>query len=111
MMKKTLALLCAIMLIVSSFAACSGKDGSDADFVVPIESEPRSLDPQIAADAVSDIVITNCFEGLVRINEHGEVAPCNRTRLCVWLAQGGDAADGFPLRILIVHDKKCEASE
>lgn len=75
LIKKTLAILCAVLLIVSSFAACSGKDGSDADFIVPIESEPRSLDPQIAADAVSDIVITNCFEGLVRINEHGEVAP------------------------------------
>ncbi len=75
MFKKTLAILCAIVIIVSSFAACSGKDGSDANLVYPIENEPRSLDPQITSDTAGNIIITNCFEGLVRIDENGEIVP------------------------------------
>ncbi len=73
--KKTLALFCAVLIILSSFAACSGKDGSNADLVYPIENEPRSLDPQITADTAGNIIITNCFEGLVRIDENGEIVP------------------------------------
>lgn len=75
MFKKGLAIICAILIILSSFAACSGKDGSNANFVYPIENEPRSLDPQITADTAGGIIITNCFEGLVRIGENGEVVP------------------------------------
>ncbi|HZK39785.1 MAG TPA: ABC transporter substrate-binding protein, partial [Clostridia bacterium] len=75
MFKKTLAIICAILIILSCFAACSGKDGSNAHLVYPIENEPRSLDPQITADAAGCIIITNCFEGLVRINENGEIVP------------------------------------
>lgn len=75
MLKKPLAILCAILVILSSFAACSVKDGRNAAFVFPIESEPRSLDPQITADTQGGIIITNCFEGLVRIGENSEILP------------------------------------
>lgn len=34
-----------------------------------------SLDPQIAADDSSRLIAYNCFEGLVRVDENGEIVP------------------------------------
>lgn len=45
------------------------------DLVFPIDSEPASLDPQIARDNPSNTVISNCLEGLVRFGANGEIVP------------------------------------
>lgn len=74
MTKRAVAILFTLVLIISLFSACNKKDGSNANLTFPITVEPRSLDPQIA-DTSADILIANCFEGLVRMGEDGEILP------------------------------------
>lgn len=74
MTKRAVAILLTLVLTASLFSACAKKDGSNANLSFPIVLEPRSLDPQIA-DTSADILIANCFEGLVRMGEDGEILP------------------------------------
>ncbi len=73
MTKKIFALLMVFTIIACLFTSCS--DGTDEDLYYPIYADPVSFDPQIAADNASKIVVFNCFEGLVRIDENGKIAP------------------------------------
>lgn len=54
---------------------CSQKTGTDKDLAYPIDGEPVCLDPQIAADDTARLVTSNCFEGLVRLDEKGSIVP------------------------------------
>ncbi len=67
-------MLC-LLLIITCFSACGEKKGSEAALVYPIDSDPEYLDPQIISHSGAKNVIANCFEGLVALNENGEIAP------------------------------------
>ncbi len=61
------------LVLVLSLTACSDKTVLPEDQIIyyHITAEPETLDPQIADDAASKLVILNLFEGLVRINKNG----------------------------------------
>ena len=91
-MKKIISLLLVIAVLVS-LCSCSKikslfSSGEEQSFSYPVAAMPESLDPQIASGEAELIIIENCMEGLVRLNEKGEVIPA--------VAQSWDvSADGL----------------
>lgn len=75
MLRKSLCLVLSAILILTCFTACGEVKGSDAGLVFPIDRDPEYLDPQIISFAGSKNIIANCFEGLVALNENGEIVP------------------------------------
>lgn len=75
MLRKLLCLTLSIMMILTCFTACGEIDGADAGLVFPIDRDPEYLDPQIISYSGSRNIIVNCFEGLVTLNDKGEIAP------------------------------------
>jgi len=53
----------------------AGDLAEDQTLTINITSEPPSLDPNLATDTTSSMVINNIFEGLVHIDPVGEVFP------------------------------------
>lgn len=74
MKRRVVALFLCIVTVFVLFCSCGGKKSSDI-ILYPLESDPLCLDPQIAVGNSANIVINNCFEGLVRIGEDGEIVP------------------------------------
>lgn len=72
-MKKTLAILLALILLLS---ACGSGDGSGQIIRYDIPVGVSNLDPQFAVDATARMIISNTFEGLFRQLPSGEVVPC-----------------------------------
>ncbi len=73
MIKRILSLsLCFIMLFL--FTACKSA-GAQANLCFPIDSDPKYLDPQVVSDTGAKNIVANCFEGLVTLNDKGEIAP------------------------------------
>ena len=85
MEKKRLSLLIGLMLVLSAFlSACGGggdsadsdKDGDAKDVAqhlrININTEPPSLNPQLAEDSTSGTVLRQTFEGLTRIGMNDE---------------------------------------
>ena len=70
-MRRVLAVLTALLLLLT-LTAC-GDDGAGMGFRLPIDGEPRQLDPQSATEASSVTVITALFEGLTRLDADGAV--------------------------------------
>ncbi len=70
-MKKTVGLTLVICLFFTLFGCFS--DPESRTLYVPIDAEPVSLDPQIAFGYGDEIIVTNCMEGLLRINSGGAV--------------------------------------
>lgn len=72
MFKKLVSLFLAIVAVIS-LCACGG-DSSDV-LILPIESDPMCLDPQVADSKEAKLMITNCFEGLVRLDKDYKIIP------------------------------------
>lgn len=65
-----------IAIVVLGVAACGGGENPSADVVTAaIETNPVSLDPRIATDALSLDVIGLLFNGLVRADENFRIVP------------------------------------
>lgn len=65
-----LALACGLIIAASG---CSEATGADHAFSFSLTSNPKNLDPQMASDNNSLLVIKNMFEGLMRIGPDGEL--------------------------------------
>ena len=74
--KRPLCLCISLILCIFS-SACSRKADSPEDQIINyiIENEPVTLDPQIADDSGSRLVIMNIFEGLVRTDADNNIIP------------------------------------
>ena len=70
-MKKLLALVMALTLVLSMSAAAM----ADGDLNVMIETPVQSLDPQIATDGTSFEVIANYTDGLTQMDAEGGAIP------------------------------------
>ncbi len=95
-MKKIVSLLLCLVLIVFG-AACTRQQESPEDQIIlyAIDSEPVTLDPQIANDAGARMLILNLFEGLVRLNEENDPVPGAAER---WEISGDHMRYTFYLR-------------
>lgn len=75
MLRKLICLILSLVLILTCFTACGEIEGADAGLVFPIDRDPEYLDPQIISYSGSRNIIANCFEGLVALNDKGEIVP------------------------------------
>lgn len=73
MIKRVIAAVLAVLLILPLLSSCGKGEGKDLYY--PIYADPVSFDPQIASDNASKIVVYNCFEGLVRADSDGKIIP------------------------------------
>lgn len=71
-MKKLVSILLILTVIATCFCAC-GDD--DVAMVMPIDADPLCLDPQIVETDSGRLVVTNCFEGLVRLDKDYKIIP------------------------------------
>ena len=79
-MKKTTALILSLFLALP-LASCgdnSEDDGSDYSFTCTLYGNPKNLDPQLATDASSLMVIQNMFTGLVTFAPNGKLVRCGK---------------------------------
>jgi oligopeptide transport system substrate-binding protein len=55
-------------------AGCGEKDGSGFVFKYDIPNNPQTLDPQTATCRTSALLISNMFDGLLKVDRHGSIA-------------------------------------
>lgn len=65
-------LLCIALMF--SMCACA-KESVGCFIYYPVYDKMVSLDPQIASTDTEKLIVANCFEGLVRMDEKGEITP------------------------------------
>lgn len=63
-----------IFALIFIFTACEEDDGSGHTFKYNLASNPQNLDPQLADDEESIIVIENMMSGLVKKNSDGSLS-------------------------------------
>lgn len=73
-MKKTISIICCVLLVITALSGCSTADNK-IDLIYPFSGNINSYDPQSASTADEFLIIENCFEGLVRINDDGNIHP------------------------------------
>lgn len=71
-MKKTAAAIAAAFMLITA-SGCREDDGCDYTFKYNISSNPVTLDPQIADEPNSDLIIGNVFMGLLTLGSDGSV--------------------------------------
>ncbi|MCQ2461153.1 MAG: ABC transporter substrate-binding protein [Clostridia bacterium] len=93
--KSVLVIL--ICLIILTFTGCSKKAGTV--IAAPINSVPYGYDPQIAVGTDLETIINNIFEGLVRIDEKGDIQKAMATNWSI-------SNDGLTYTFTIRSDSK-----
>lgn len=74
MMKRMTALLLTLLLLLSA-AACKKQDPVGRDLQYSLPQDPICLDPQIADDDPSFLVLKNTMEGLLTLDSGGNLLP------------------------------------
>lgn len=74
MVKRLISVFICILLILLPLASCSS-DGAGKQLITPIDTAPEYLDPQIVSEIGARNIIANCFEGLVGLDENGNIVP------------------------------------
>lgn len=72
--KKLLAIIMCVMMIICTFSGCSGSN-KKINFLYPFSADVNSYDPQIASTPDEYLIIENTFEGLIRVTADGEINP------------------------------------
>ncbi|MCC8073428.1 MAG: peptide ABC transporter substrate-binding protein [Clostridiales bacterium] len=70
--KRTAVLLAAILIITTMLSGCSSTE-EKVDFIYPFSGEINSFDPQVASTSDEFLIIENCFEGLIRVNDDDSI--------------------------------------
>ncbi len=73
MLKRLLAVILMFCIILTLFVACGEDEPINAFY--PISADPECLDPQIAENEISKMIVYNSMEGLVRIDKDGNIKP------------------------------------
>lgn len=70
-------LITAVMIlnVLAIFTGCEEDDGSGHTFKYNLSSNPQNLDPQLASDESSIMVIENIMSGLVKKGSDGSIQP------------------------------------
>ncbi len=103
MIKKTLCLFLATILILTCFAGCKDEN-EDTYFACAIGEMPEHFDPQIANTSGEKIVAVNIFDGLFKLDENGEVQKCAVTDYKV-------SSDGLTYTFYLRQDMKYYISD
>lgn len=109
----TVVVLVGLMYTLSFAASLTSSGGAGASGAVDIENneisiylreEPPQMNSMIRADAVSGIVFAHVMEGLLRYDEHGEIAPGLAERWQIdgnhatfWIRQDARWSNGDPI--------------
>lgn len=64
-----------VIMTITCFSSCTEDDGSGYTFKINLAGNPQNLDPQLAEDISSKVVISNMMCGLVKIGENGVIVP------------------------------------
>lgn len=72
---RNIAFIFLFVFVTSLLTSCKEDDGSGHIFKMNIENNPQNLDPQMAVDNESIMIITNMMEGLMRIDASGAIVP------------------------------------
>lgn len=67
-------LLFLLIALIIFLPACTEKDGSGYLFRYSLLGDPKIIDPQIAEDVSSLVIIANTFDGLLKITDDGKLA-------------------------------------
>ncbi|MBR2133452.1 MAG: peptide ABC transporter substrate-binding protein [Eubacterium sp.] len=73
---KIISVLLCLLLITSLFSGCKNGDKS-IDFIYPFDGDITSFDPQVASTEDEFLIAENCYEGLVRVLDDGEIKPAS----------------------------------
>lgn len=73
-MKRLISVLICLALSAALFCGCSAKE-KKIDLIYPFSGSINSYDPQVAATTDEFLVAENCFEGLVRCDDEGNITP------------------------------------
>lgn len=74
MFKKIISISLSLLILTFCFTSCNSTiAGSDVQMIMPIDSDPLYLDPQICSSTAALNIINNCFEGLVDVDENGDI--------------------------------------
>lgn len=73
MLKKVISVI--LILAVSAVLFCSCGDDDSVTMIMPIDSDPLSLDPQVVETESGKLIAANCYEGLVRLDENYKIVP------------------------------------
>ncbi len=65
--------ICLLLILSIFMVSCSDDDGTGYLFRYTIYNDPKNLDPQMATDTESLNIISNMFEGLVKVDSKGNV--------------------------------------
>lgn len=72
-LRGLLSLFLCILLTALLLSSCGGDEVKALYFAV--DASAGTFDPTIASDRTARIIVRNCFEGLVRVDETGSVLP------------------------------------
>lgn len=64
-----------VIVTITCFSSCKEDDGSGYTFKINLAGNPQNLDPQLAEDVSSKIVISNMMCGLVKTDDNGAIIP------------------------------------
>ena len=70
--RKIISVILAVILMAGVLSSCSGNDKL-IDFIYPFSADVNSFDPQVASTSDEFLIIENTFEGLIRIDDDGNI--------------------------------------
>lgn len=73
-MKKFISILLCLIIVACAFAGCASNK-ENIDLIYPFSGKVNSYDPQLVSTADEFVIIENCFEGLVRCDDEGNITP------------------------------------
>lgn len=81
MIKRLISLSLSLIMVVTLFSGCSLF--KNAEFHIGFINEIESLDPLKATGDAETIAAVNCFEGLLRFNNNGEITLAGATKYSI----------------------------
>lgn len=72
--RHLLAAVLAVTLCITLFGGCSAKE-KRINFMYPFTAQVNSYDPQVASTSDEFLIIENTYEGLIRIDDEGNILP------------------------------------
>ena len=76
MIKRIIALFCAVTLILTCFASCKKEETTNKFFACGITEMPEFFDPQIAESVSEKMIAVNTFDGLFKLDEKNNPQKC-----------------------------------